>query len=97
MYYKLKNIWEKSLPKWSQTIHVIENQNSRSYVFDNGKTWILQKVDNTKTSEREKTGHTREIVLKKQQNNRENIDTSNILTTERQWKIRPELQKLLSR
>ena len=48
-----------------------------------------------------KTGHTRESVLKdnklKKIFTRENIDTSKFLTTERQRKIMPELQKLLSR
>ena len=107
MYYKLKIIWEKSLPKWSKTIHVIENKKSHSYVLDNGKTYKyyeLQKVDNAETSGKEKeikTEHTRESVLKnnkiKKIFTRENIDTSKIITTERQRNIRPELQKLLSR
>ena len=94
-----------SLPSWSSTIHKIKNKNLYSYILDNGKTYKyykLQKVNNVQGYEKEHINEpTRENIRKYNKRNklfvRENLDTSKILNTERQRKIRPELQKLLAR
>ena len=94
-----------SLPSWSSTIHKIENKSLHSYILDNGKTYKyyeLQKINNVYGYEKEHINEpTRENIRKDNKREklfvRENLDTSKILNTERQRKIRPELQKLLSR
>lgn len=103
-YLKNKIMFSKgSLPSWSSSIHKIINNNKHSYVLDNGKSYKyyeLQKVDNSQSYEKE-LEITRENIRKdnrvKRTLKRENLDTSKILTNERIRKIRPELQKLLSR
>ena len=105
-FLKNKVMFSKgSLPSWSSTIHKIENKNLHSYMLDNGKTYKyyeLQKVNNVQGYEKEHINEpTREIIRKDNKRNelfvRENLDTSKIINTERKRKIRPELQKLLSR
>ena len=94
-----------SLPSWSSTIHKIEKKNLHLYILDKGKTYKyyeLPKVNNVQGYEKEHINEpTREIIRKYNKRNelfiRENLDTSNILNTERKRKIRPVFQKFLSR
>ena len=105
-FLKNKVMFSKgSLPSWSSTIHKIENKNLHSYTLDNGKPYKcyeLQKVNNVQGYEKEHINEpTREIIRKDNKRNelfvRGNLDTSKIVDTERQRKICPEYQKLLSR
>ena len=68
MYYKLKIIWEKSLPRWSKTIHQIVSKTSHMYTLDKNKHYKyyeLQKVADVETSGITSNLPTREELMKK--------------------------------